>query len=176
MVGVVIAAAAAPRGSWRAVAVIGAACAVAPDLDAVPTLLGYTSAANPGAHRGLTHSVPFALTGAVITAACVRHRCHLSAPSLFCFAAVAMLSHGILDAFSDFGNHTGVAFFSPFWDRRFLAPWRPIAGEFSELFVCLIPFALLVAAAMQWRQLSLGIVPEKPLELGLRSPTAVDTK
>ena len=132
--------------------------------------MGYAAWSGAGGHRGLTHSIPFALTAAAIAAARMRHRCGLPALRLFSFAAAAMFSHGILDAFSDFGNHVGVAFLSPFSARRFLAPWQPIAGEFSELFFCLIPLALLTKAAMHWRQLPVGVGREKPLELDLRRP------
>lgn len=44
--------------------------------------------------------------------------------ALFAYLFLAAASHGVLDAMTDGG--LGVAFFSPFDNRRHFLPWRPI--------------------------------------------------
>ena len=58
-------------------------------------------------------------------AAALAHR-GAGLPFLACggILAVAMASHGVLDALTDGGP--GVAFFAPFDDTRYFFPWRPI--------------------------------------------------
>jgi inner membrane protein len=165
-----IAAAVGPRGSWRALAAIGVVCAVLPDLDALPRLLGHRDFAEPGGHRGITHSILFALGIASVAAMTTSHRLGVSGRRMFLFVALVTLSHGVLDAFSDFGSGLGVAFLAPFSEHRFTAPWQPIAGEFSELLVCLLPLALIGTATLRLRQLSLGVqLRERPVQLGLQT-------
>lgn len=87
-------------------------------------------------HRGLTHSIAFALVLSAIVATAIHSRERLmSWRVLWLYLFVATLSHGILDAFTDGG--LGVAFFSPFSNHRYFFPWNPIevspigAGFFS---------------------------------------------
>lgn len=98
------------------------ACALLPDIDAVGLWLGIPYA-HPLGHRGLTHSLPFgvALAGAG----------SLLAPELGAQPSIAFLvlfvsaaSHGLLDALTNGG--LGIAFFSPFSQRRYFLPWRVI--------------------------------------------------
>jgi inner membrane protein len=120
-------------GSPRLIA-LGALCAAAPDLDVVGFRLGIAYADVLG-HRGLTHSLPFALLaalllssllprvaehsagGALAKPAATRVRC---VSYLFC----AIASHGLLDALTNGG--LGVAFLAPFSEQRYFFPWRPI--------------------------------------------------
>jgi inner membrane protein len=44
--------------------------------------------------------------------------------SLFAYLFLATASHGVLDAMTNGG--LGIAFFSPFDNRRYFLPWRPI--------------------------------------------------
>ena len=92
-----------------------ALCAMLPDVDVVGFALGISYGDMLG-HRGLTHSLPFAL--------------------LVGFAVVAL-------AFREVETFTRrwwslVAFFAPFSARRYFFPWRPIGvspiglGFFSE--------------------------------------------
>jgi inner membrane protein len=136
-----------------------------PDLDIVAFRLGIPYGA-PWGHRGLTHSLAFALLVAAMAAA-LTYRC-LRIPFWdwlgFLFAAVA--SHGLLDAFTNGGY--GVALFAPFDDARWFFPWRPIEvspiglGFFSprglatlrsEFLWIWLPCAALVAAVEIWRWL-----------------------
>jgi inner membrane protein len=105
---------------------LGAACAVVPDLDAIGFRLGIPYD-HPLGHRGLTHSVTFALVLAGVLAAVFRRSASLQAfPwSLFAYLFLCCVSHGVLDAFTNGG--LGVAFLAPCSNERFSFPWRPIA-------------------------------------------------
>jgi inner membrane protein len=111
--------AARPVGFVVALAVLAAA----PDLDVVAFRLGIPYE-HPLGHRGLSHSLFFALVVALASLPLCRRvlpgRGRLGAALVF--AAVA--SHGLLDAFTDAG--LGVGLFIPFDDGRYFAPWRPI--------------------------------------------------
>ena len=95
-------------------------CAVLPDLDALGLWPGIPYA-HPFGHRGITHSLPFAvaLAGAGT----------LLAPEAepriaFGVLLVSAASHGLIDALTNGG--LGIALFSPFSHRRFFLPWRVI--------------------------------------------------
>jgi inner membrane protein len=111
-----------PRWAWW----LGVGCAVLPDLDVISFRLGFPYGHLLG-HRGLTHSVAFAVMVALISAAIGAwtlrgYRC---LPTLLIFVFACTLSHGLLDAMTN-GGH-GVAFFAPFSNHRYFLPWRPIA-------------------------------------------------
>lgn len=111
------------------------ACAVLPDIDAVGLWLGIPYD-HPFGHRGFTHSLFFGVALAGVGS--------LFAPVLgtepstaFWVLLVSAASHGMLDALTDGG--LGIAFFSPFSQRRYFLPWRVIkvsplhpAGLFSR--------------------------------------------
>lgn len=104
---------------------VGAVCAVIPDLDVIGFRFGIRYGDFFG-HRGFTHSLLFAaLLAAVVVALCFRHKLPAISPiTLWTYLFLAIASHGLLDAMTDGG--LGVAFFSPFDDRRYFLPWRPI--------------------------------------------------
>lgn len=107
-----------PRGFWIWTAV----CAMLPDADVFGLLVGIPYAGMLG-HRGLSHSLAFAVAVGAITAwAWGRGHAGSAATFLHFFAVTA--SHGLLDAFTDGGR--GVAFFAPFEGTRFFFPWRPV--------------------------------------------------
>jgi len=98
------------------------ACAVLPDIDAVGLWLGIPYD-HPFGHRGFTHSLPFSVALAGVG--------YLLAPQVGAAPPVAFLvllasaaSHGLLDALTNGG--LGIAFFSPFSNRRYFLPWRVI--------------------------------------------------
>ena len=101
----------------------GVIASVLPDLDSVGLQLGVPYGALFG-HRGLSHSLVFALLLAL--AAAIGHS-HLdsSASSAFAVVLVSAASHGLLDAFTDGG--LGIAFLSPVSNHRYFFPWRPLA-------------------------------------------------
>lgn len=98
---------------------------VLPDADTIGFLFGIRYGDLLG-HRGLTHSLLFALTVATVawTWLSRRDRGAVRAVSSFAFLLVAALSHGLLDACTTGGR--GIAFFSPFSNARYFLPWRPI--------------------------------------------------
>lgn len=154
-----------PNRFW----VLAAISAVIPDLDVIGFAFGIEYGDMLG-HRGLTHSLAFALLWSVIVVCaafgsvprCSGHRWKLVA---LLFAATA--SHGILDAFTNGG--LGVAFFAPFDATRHFFRWRPIEvspigfGAFfgergqevfrSELKFIWLPFASLWLSAVLGKRL-----------------------
>jgi len=106
---------------FRAAAI---ACAVIPDLDAVGFWLGVPYG-NVFGHRGITHSILFALlSAAAATAIVARGEPPSPRTRVLLACGLAALSHGLLDAATDGG--LGVAFFSPFSNHRYFFPFRPI--------------------------------------------------
>jgi inner membrane protein len=145
---------------------LGVACAVLPDIDVVAFSFGISSRHVLG-HRGLTHSVLFAVgVGTAVAWLFVRgHPWRRARWRLAAYFVVATASHGVLDAMTNGGP--GVAFFAPIDDTRFFLPWRPIVvspiglrpflGEWglavvkSELRWVLIPSVLFALAVGAWR-------------------------
>src|SRR5580693_4817935 len=154
-----------PKRVW----VIGALCAVIPDLDVIGFALGIRYGDFWG-QRGFTHSLLFAaLLASVVTLLAIRQAVPgFGGFSLWTYFFLAIASHGLLDAVTDGG--LGVAFFSPFSNTRYFLPWRPIrvspigVSRFfthrglevvkSELFWIWLPAALLVASGWLIRRRS----------------------
>lgn len=116
--------------AWRRVPfkfwTLSALCAVVPDADVFGFAFGVPYGSIFG-HRGLTHSLAFALcTGFAIVALAFREietftrRWWL----LVAYFFVVTASHGALDALTNGGR--GVAFFAPFSATRYFFPWQPI--------------------------------------------------
>jgi inner membrane protein len=113
----------------------GIACSAIPDLDVIGFSLGI-GYDNMLGHRGLTHSVAFA----VALAACVGFTVFRDDESGFVlpliFLFLSTLSHPLLDMLTNGGR--GIALWAPFSHERFFFPWRPIQvspiglGFFSE--------------------------------------------
>jgi inner membrane protein len=100
----------------------GVAGSVLPDVDAIGFWLGVPYRGILG-HRGLTHSLLFALLVGAAGALCAAGSTHPSrAASVLAFLFVCTASHGVLDALTNGG--LGVAFFSPFSNHRYFLPWR----------------------------------------------------
>jgi len=100
------------------------ALSMLPDID----VLGFRFGVRYGdlwGHRGMTHSLLFALAAGTLTAFIVNKissRSDFFPLALFFFIVTA--SHGFLDALTNGG--LGVAFFAPFNTQRYFFPWRPI--------------------------------------------------
>jgi inner membrane protein len=110
----------APKLVWAG----GIMCSVIPDLDVVGFRFGIRYGDFWG-HRGFTHSLVFAaLLAGAATLAISQVRSQVRPVSLFTYLFLATASHGLLDAMTNGG--LGVAFFSPFDNRRYFLPWRPI--------------------------------------------------
>jgi inner membrane protein len=104
--------------------ITGIVCSVIPDVDVIGFRFGIHYGDFWG-HRGFTHSLFFAVILAVVAAATLaRFQPEISRASLFAYFFLSTASHGLLDAMTNGG--LGVAFFSPFDNRRYFLPWRPI--------------------------------------------------
>ena len=103
-------------------ALTAAACvaSVLPDIDALGFLAGIPYG-HPLGHRGFTHSIVFALLVGALSALFWRP---LHTMPLVAFGVVFLAAawHGVLDAMTTGG--LGVAFFSPFSNRRYFFAWR----------------------------------------------------
>lgn len=97
----------------------GAIGSVIADADVASFYLGIPYGSTFG-HRGFTHSIFFAALLAAILGAPIRPRRF----STFAFIFACTMSHPLLDACTNGGM--GIAFFSPFSNRRYFFPWRPI--------------------------------------------------
>jgi|SRR5579872_112427 len=110
----------APKRIWA----VGIACSVLPDLDVIGFRFGISYGDFWG-HRGFTHSFLFAaVLAAVLAFVILQTQSEISQVSLFTYLFLSTTSHGLLDAMTNGG--LGVAFFSPFDNRRYFLPWRPI--------------------------------------------------
>jgi inner membrane protein len=109
--------------------VLSSVCAVAPDIDVLANRFGFDYRTMLG-HRGLTHSLFFALVlSGVVVLLFFRKPGDgmMSRLALFAFFFAATASHSVLDAMVD--GTLGVAFFAPFTPARFFLPWRPIVSS-----------------------------------------------
>jgi inner membrane protein len=139
-------------------------CAVLPDADVAAFFFDIPYGDTFG-HRGFTHSLVFALAaGLAVVALFFREAANKL--SLVLFFSLATASHAALDALTNGG--LGVAFFSPFSNRRYFFPFRPLevspigVGSFfsewglavikSELLWVWLPCALLAAALLRRRK------------------------
>ena len=107
--------------SWRLL-FAGAVCSILPDLDVIGFKLGVAYADSLG-HRGLSHSLLFAL-GAGLLAASAAPLLRATRALAFLVCAGGVLSHIALDAMTNGG--LGVALFWPYSDARYFFSWRPI--------------------------------------------------
>jgi inner membrane protein len=102
-------------------------CATMPDLDVGLFAYGIQYEDLWG-HRGMMHSLLFALVTAIIVASWPFRK---EAPllsgrwwALTAYFFFVTASHGLLDAFTNGG--LGIAFFTPFYQKRFFFPWTRI--------------------------------------------------
>ena len=96
-----------------------------PDLDVIGFDLGVPYGDLWG-HRGFTHSLFFAALAAmfVLVIFTLIASAAVGRFKLWLYLFLATASHGVLDAMTNGG--LGVAFFSPFSNKRYFLPWRPI--------------------------------------------------
>lgn len=114
----------AANGARRWGIVAAAALAMLPDADVV----GWNVIARDSMlwHRGLTHSLAWAVVTGTATAWALRHRVrhHGGTAWLAVNFAACVATHGLLDAFTDGGS--GVGFLLPFDDARMRFAIQPI--------------------------------------------------
>ncbi len=112
-----------PCTYWRWL-LLGMVCAILPDADVIGFAIGIPYE-HPFGHRGVTHSLVFALLlSLIIVGLLFREASGAVRSRLVLFYFLATASHGLLDALTDGG--LGVAFFWPFSSDRFFLPGRPI--------------------------------------------------
>ncbi len=99
-------------------------CAL-PDLDVLAFGFGipYSS---PWGHRGFTHSIAFAMLGALVCWWMLRPAgaSRFTTTASAAYLAVCAISHGVLDGLTNGG--LGSALWWPLSDDRWFAPFRPI--------------------------------------------------
>jgi inner membrane protein len=110
------------RGDWR-FWYMAVMCACLPDADVAGFRLGIRYGDLWG-HRGLTHSLLFAVLLGALSAWRFKPDWRKDGWKLGALFAAIAASHGFLDAFTNGG--LGVAFFSPFDRTRYFFPWTPI--------------------------------------------------
>ena len=101
-------------------------CPSLPDLDVIGFYLGIPYAHVMG-HRGITHSLFFALTlAALITIIFFRNEKFSNKNNLLItiYFTLLIVSHGILDGFTN-GGH-GIAYFAPFINDRYFFSFNPL--------------------------------------------------
>src|SRR5436309_2897025 len=106
--------------------VLSVLCAMLPDIDVVGFAFGIRYSDMLG-HRGLTHSLSFALVVGFLAAWLTTHDTSQPAATwifLIAYFFIVTASHGLLDAMTNGG--LGVAFFAPFSNNRYFCGWRPI--------------------------------------------------
>lgn len=97
------------------------AASMLPDADVILFRFGATYD-SVWSHRGVTHSIAFALLVAAVAAVFLRRA--VSPLMAFAFIFVATASHGLLDMLTN-GGH-GVAILWPLSEQRYFFDWRPI--------------------------------------------------
>lgn len=100
----------------------GVVASMLPDIDVMAFRFGIPYAADWG-HRGLSHSLVFALIVAILGISFARLLASTPGKT-FSFLFMATASHGVLDAFTNGG--LGVAMLWPFSQDRFFFPYHPI--------------------------------------------------
>jgi len=121
---------------------ITAIAAALPDIDAIGRPLGHGDIAALGGHRGVTHSVCFALAAAAAIAfVASREESKRNRWRIGAYVAAVVLSHGVLDAFTTYGE--GVALFAPLSPLRWKSAWQPFGGLLSELVAIWLPALLM---------------------------------
>jgi inner membrane protein len=140
--------------------------AMIPDLDVWAFRLGIPYDA-PFGHRGFSHSLFFALLAGALAAYLLRQWMPGRFLDRWGFFFAVTASHGILDGFTNGGR--GVAYFAPFYNRRFFFPWTPIEVSniglsffgprglttiLSEMLWVWLPTAVIVGAVLLYRWLT----------------------
>jgi inner membrane protein len=147
--------------------ILSALCSILPDADVLGFPLGIRYEDMLG-HRGLSHSLAFALVLAWIVAFLAFPRPPKGSTRflLFSYFFIMTASHGALDAMTDGG--LGIAFFAPFDNTRYFFPFRPIEVSpiglsffsarglvviWSELLWVCIPATIIAGAILFYRRL-----------------------
>lgn len=123
--GIALSTIASPRRHWLRIALLCIFCSVIPDFDSIGLRLGIPYQHWLG-HRGFSHSILFAAILGLAASLLILEIEKSPKIRLLYFSMflACPLFHDALDAMTNGG--LGVAFFSPFSEKRFFLPWRPI--------------------------------------------------
>lgn len=102
---------------------LAVALSLIPDVDVVSFRLGIPYHSRFG-HRGFSHSLCCAVVVSLAVAVCASSYFAVPWWQLAGFSLLVVIGHSLLDALTNGGG--GIAFFSPFDDRRYFFPWRPV--------------------------------------------------
>ncbi len=105
---------------WKIIG-LGVLCSILPDADVLSFNFGIPYEHWLG-HRGVTHSILFAIIFSAIAALLFKGKKKWN--TLFLYLFFCTVSHGVLDAMTTGGR--GVGFFIPFDLERYFLPWRNI--------------------------------------------------
>jgi inner membrane protein len=133
---------------------LGVAASVMPDLDSIAFRLGIPYQVTLG-HRGVTHSLVFAV-GLALLGACAFRQLRIGFGRAFWFLLLAAASHGLLDAFTTGGY--GIAFLWPWSTHRYVGPLQVIEVAPLTLSRLLSPRgAVVLASELRWVWLPCGL-------------------
>lgn len=137
-----------------------------PDADVISFAFGVSYGSMFG-HRGITHSIAFALfIGLVVGPLGFKGERTCRRAQLILYFTLVTLTHPLLDMLTNGG--LGVALFAPLSARRYFFPWRPIEVSpiglrffsdrglevlMSEIEWVWLPAGCLLAAALIYRKL-----------------------
>jgi inner membrane protein len=140
--------------------------ALFPDVDVVSFRLGIPYHSRFG-HRGFSHSICCAVLVSSCVAAFAASYLALAWWQLAGFSFIVLVVHSLLDALTNGGG--GISFFSPFNDRRYFFPFRPVQVSpiglavfsrwglralLSEVVWIWLPLLILVGAVVLKRELA----------------------
>ena len=108
--------------NWKVI-LLGVVCSILPDVDVLSFRFGIPYEHWLG-HRGVTHSILFALVLAIILSTIISRKRNKHWTALFIFFFFCTMSHGLLDGMTTGGR--GVGYFIPFDNSRYFLPWRKI--------------------------------------------------
>lgn len=148
----------------------GIVASILPDLDVLAFRLNIAYSSDLG-HRGVTHSVAFALVVALLALA-LSQKLRSTRVFAFAFVGLSAVSHGLLDMITNGG--LGVALWWPWSSERFFAAWqvievsplslsrvfssRGLAVLQSELLWVWLPAVLVASALLALRVLISNVV------------------
>lgn len=158
-----------------ALLLVGMVLTALPDIDVVGFRFGIAYGDLLG-HRGLTHSLAFAVVVGGLAAWPAARLSGARLGVLWLYFFLCLASHGLLDALTDGG--LGIAFLSPFSNERFFFDFRPIrvsalsvhrffAGDWTgllavELRWIWLPALALAAAGLMVARLREGLRAREP--------------
>lgn len=132
----------------------GVAASILPDLDSLTFRVGIPYGTALG-HRGVSHSLVFAVAVAVL-GACAFRILRTGCGRAFAFLLLVTASHGVLDALTTGG--LGIAFFWPWSTTRYFAPVQVIEVAPLSLSRLISPRGVTVLASeLLWVWLPCGV-------------------